>query len=138
MVALRAPAEVRGSRCLRHTDRVESRTMSQSNDQARPPADNAMRRRLKRIAHHLEPVVLVGDHGVSDAVIAETRRALEDHELIKVRIHGPDRDARQALAGGLAEACDAVIIQSIGKVAVLFRKNPHPNLKLSNLARFGG
>jgi RNA-binding protein len=100
--------------------------------------DNATRRRLKRIAHHLEPIVLVGDHGISDSLIAETRRALEDHELIKVRIHSGDREVRQTLAGELAVACEATIIQSIGKTAVLFRKNPHPNLKLSNLARFGG
>jgi RNA-binding protein len=100
-------------------------------------ARNAIKRRLKRIAHHLDPIVLVGDQGVSDAVIAETRRALEDHELIKVRIHGADRVGRQALAVKLAEACEADIIQSIGKVTVLFRKNPHPDLRLSNLARFG-
>jgi RNA-binding protein len=98
--------------------------------------DSATRRRLKRIAHHLEPIVLIGDQGVTEAVIAETARALEDHELIKVRIHGADRSGRQALASQLAEACQAVIIQSIGKVSVLFRKNPHPNLRLSNLARF--
>jgi RNA-binding protein len=102
------------------------------------PTDNATRRRLKRIAHHLEPIVLIGDHGISETLVAETQRALKDHELIKVRIHSGDREARQALANELADACEASIIQSIGKVTVLFRKNPHPNLRLSNLARFGG
>ncbi|HEX7037837.1 MAG TPA: ribosome assembly RNA-binding protein YhbY [Pseudomonadales bacterium] len=93
------------------------------------------RRRLKRIAHHLEPVVQVGERGVTDAVIAETRRALDDHELIKVRLAG-DRDARSAMARELAGACEADVVQSIGRIVVLFRKNPEPNHKLSNLTRF--
>jgi RNA-binding protein len=100
--------------------------------------DNATRRRLKRIAHHLEPVVLVGDQGISDSVVAETRRALDDHELIKVRIHSGDREDRAALADRLAEACQATIVQRIGKVAVLFRSNPEANPRLSNLARYAG
>lgn len=94
------------------------------------------RRKLKRIAHHLEPVVQVGERGVSDAVIAEARRALDDHELIKVRLAG-DREARSAMARELASACEADVVQSIGRVVVLFRKNPEPNHKLSNLTRFG-
>jgi len=104
---------------------------------AASPPDRDTRRQLKRIAHHLDPVVLVGDHGVSAALIAETQRALADHELIKVRIHAADRQERRAMAQALAEACDASMIQSIGKVTVLFRKNPEPDPKLSNLVRFG-
>lgn len=99
--------------------------------------DRETRRHLKRIAHHLDAVVLVGDNGVSDALVAETQRALADHELIKVRIHAADREARRAMVQALAEACDASVIQSIGKVTVLFRKNPEPDPKLSNLVRFG-
>lgn len=95
------------------------------------------RKQLKRIAHHLAPVVLVGERGVSEAVIAETERALADHELIKVRLTSADRTARDAMARELATACQADVVQSIGKIAVLFRKNPEPNHKLSNLTRFG-
>lgn len=100
------------------------------------PLDRETRRALKQIAHHLEAVVLVGEQGVSDAVVAETDRALDDHELIKVRIHASDRHARKALAEALATACGAAVVQSIGKVTVLFRRNPEPNPKLSNLVRF--
>lgn len=100
--------------------------------------DNETRRRLKRIAHHLDPVVLVGDQGITDALVAEANRALDDHELIKVRIHAGDRDDRRVMAEALADACDAAVVQSIGKVSVLFRKNPEPNPKLSNLTRYGG
>lgn len=101
------------------------------------PPDNETRRRLKRIAHHLHPVILVGDQGVTEALIAETERALDDHELIKVRLHSEDRDNRRSLADALAEACGAAVVQRIGKVAVLFRKNPEPKPRLSNLSRFG-
>ena len=102
-----------------------------------PALDRDTRQQLKRIAHHLDPVVIVGEHGVSEAVVAETIRALADHELIKIRIHADDRDARQATTRQLAAACDAEVVQSIGKVAVLFRRNPEPNHRLSNLTRFG-
>ncbi|MEQ8861619.1 MAG: ribosome assembly RNA-binding protein YhbY [Pseudomonadales bacterium] len=103
---------------------------------AQTALDRDTRRDLKRIAHHLDPVVLVGDQGISDALIAETERALGDHELIKVRIHAADRDARRALAEALAEACNAALVQTIGKITVLYRRNPEPNPKLSNLSRY--
>ncbi|HAR32462.1 MAG TPA: ribosome assembly RNA-binding protein YhbY [Gammaproteobacteria bacterium] len=95
------------------------------------------RKRMRQIAHHLDPVILVGDAGVTDSVIAETTRALLDHELIKVRIAGEDRTARQAGTERLAEACGAQIVQTIGKVVVLYRRNPDAKPKLSNLSRFG-
>ena len=95
------------------------------------------RRRLRQIAHHLDPVVIIGDQGVSDAVIAETERALADHELIKVRIHSGDREERAAAAAALASACHAETVQSVGKILVLFRRNPQAKPRLSNLARFG-
>lgn len=102
------------------------------------PIGSAERRRLRRIAHHLDPVVSIGEAGVSEAVIAETNRALSDHELIKVKIHGESRDARGELAAALAAGCGAEQIQSIGKVLVLYRANPEPDPNLSNLLRFKG
>lgn len=95
------------------------------------------RKRLRQIAHHLDPVVTVGDHGLSDSLIAETERALVDHELIKVRLHGSDREERARAADALATACKAEIVQSIGKILVLYRRNPDAKPRLSNLARFG-
>ncbi|MEZ5552223.1 MAG: ribosome assembly RNA-binding protein YhbY [Pseudomonadales bacterium] len=97
--------------------------------------DNQTRRQLKQIAHHLHPIVTVGDAGVSAAVIAEADRTLKDHELIKVKIHGEDRDERELMGETLAAACTAAIVQKIGKVIVLFRRNPEANPNLSNLAR---
>ncbi len=97
--------------------------------------DNKTRKRLRQIAHQLEPVVSVGDAGVSEAVIAETQRALDDHELIKVKIHAADRTDRALLGEALVEHCGATVVQKIGKVLVLFRQNPQPKPHLSNLTR---
>lgn len=99
------------------------------------PLDNQTRRRCRQIAHHLKPVVLIGERGLTNAVIEETHRALDDHELIKIRI-ADERDEREQISAKLAEQCNAQVIQKIGKTVVLFRKNPQPNTQLSNLHRY--
>jgi RNA-binding protein len=95
------------------------------------------RKRLRQIAHHLDPVIIVGDQGVSDAVVAETDRALTDHELIKVKVQSGDREERALATAALAGACSAEVVQAIGRVVVLYRRNPEAKPRLSNLARFG-
>ena len=95
------------------------------------------RKQLKQIAHHLDPVVSVGEQGASPNVLAEAQRALDDHELIKVRLHAPDRALRTAMGDELAARCDATFVQRIGKIGVLFRANPQPTRALSNLSRYG-
>ena len=99
--------------------------------------DPKTRKQLKQIAHHLDPVVSVGDHGLSESVLAEAERALNDHELIKVRIHSADRDERATLGGEIASRCSAEVVQKIGKIFVLYKSNPEPNQALSNLSRYG-
>lgn len=79
---------------------------------------------LKGRAHHLHPVVLLGAAGLTDAVIKEVERALTAHELIKVRVPGDDRDAREAIFTSLADQLGAARIQMIGKLIVLFRPRP--------------
>lgn len=79
---------------------------------------------LKGRAHALEPIVHVGTAGLTDAVIKETDRALTAHELIKVKIGGSDRDARAALVAELCAKADAASVQSVGKIAVLWRPRP--------------
>lgn len=92
---------------------------------------------LKGIGHRLEPIVTVGTNGISEAVINETIRALSDHELIKVRLPAGDSDTRKAYGVELANATESEVIHHIGRMALLFKKNPTPNEKLSNLSRFG-
>ena len=80
------------------------------------------RRHLKGLAHPLKPVILIGNAGLSDAVVAETSRALADHELIKVRLPGMDREDRDAALQLLAERTGSAFVTRIGHVAVLFKQ----------------
>jgi RNA-binding protein len=82
------------------------------------------RARLKAHAHALEPVVYVGNAGLSDTVAAEVDRALVAHELIKAKIAGTDRDAREALCEAICVRADAAAVQRVGKVLVLWRPRP--------------
>ena len=82
------------------------------------------RTHLKGRAHALEPIVQVGQGGLSDAVAVELDRALTAHELIKVKINGTDRLARQAMAVAICSRTDAVAIHQVGKIIVLWRPTP--------------
>lgn len=82
------------------------------------------RLRLRARAHHLNPVVLLGAAGLTEAVFKETDRALAAHELIKVRIPGDDRDEREAICAQLADRLGAARVQVIGKLLVLYRPRP--------------
>ena len=79
---------------------------------------------LKARAHALEPVVQIGQSGVTPAVIAEVGRAIAKRELIKVKIQVDDRDERAALGDALAAATDAAVVHRVGKVVILFRPKP--------------
>ena len=94
------------------------------------------RKRLRQIGHALNPVVMLGDKGLTENVIEETTRALADHELIKVKVAGEDREARQTAIAAIAEATDAEIVQTIGKIVLLYKKATKQNQKLSNLVRY--
>ncbi|HXH73052.1 MAG TPA: ribosome assembly RNA-binding protein YhbY [Mariprofundaceae bacterium] len=80
------------------------------------------RKELKARAHHLNPVIRVGQKGISDNLLKETDLALQSHELIKVHIAQEDRAERQATAAEIAAACHAEIVAHIGKVSILFRE----------------
>ena len=82
------------------------------------------RKALKARAHALDPVVHIGDKGLTGAVLAEIDRALASHELIKVRAGGMDRDAREAALADICARLGAQAVQHIGKVFVLYREKP--------------
>jgi RNA-binding protein len=94
------------------------------------------KRRLRQVAHQLHPIVTIAEHGTTERSIGEARRALSDHEIIKVRINGADRTVRQRIGEALATQCDSEIVQVIGKIWVLYRANADADPKLSNIARF--
>lgn len=79
------------------------------------------RRQLRALGHHLHAIVQVGDDGVTDGVIAATAQALEDHELIKVRI-ADERDGREAAIEQLAEGTGSAVAQVLGRTVLLFKR----------------
>ncbi|OJX09467.1 MAG: hypothetical protein BGO72_06455 [Burkholderiales bacterium 70-64] len=85
------------------------------------PAD---RRALRARAHHLDPVVMIGDAGLSRAVLAEADRALGAHGLIKIRVLGDDREQRQTLLAEICSALGCTAVQSIGKLLIVYRPRP--------------
>jgi putative YhbY family RNA-binding protein len=88
----------------------------------------AQRKVHRAAAHHLDPVVIVGADGLSDAVVREVDSALRAHELIKVRVFADDRAARESMLAQLSERLDAAAIQHIGKLLVLWRPAPPKTL----------
>jgi RNA-binding protein len=81
------------------------------------------RRKLKALAHPLQPTVHVGKAGITDAVVASVDRALLDHELIKVQMREPED--KKAMAQHLAEATAAALCGLLGHTVILYR--PHPD-----------
>ncbi|MEN8213435.1 MAG: ribosome assembly RNA-binding protein YhbY [Pseudomonadota bacterium] len=83
----------------------------------------AQKRFLRSKAHHLKPVVMVGQHGLGKNVLHEVDLALDAHELIKIRLSVGDREEKQKILAEIIGASKAELIQSIGHVSVLFRRN---------------
>jgi RNA-binding protein len=81
------------------------------------------KKHLRRLGHVLKPVVMIGQHGLTPGVVAEAARALEDHELIKVRARVGGRDGRDTALQALAAQTGAAIVQRIGNVGLLYREN---------------
>ena len=84
----------------------------------------AERKAHRAEAHHLDPVVMIGNDGLTPAVVRETDAALKAHGLIKVRVLGDDREQREAIFQQLADQLGAAPIQHIGKLLVLWRPKP--------------
>ena len=81
----------------------------------------AQTRFLRGQAHDLKALLQVGGKGISEALVAEVDGALEHHELIKVKIAGNERDARDAMIVELANRAGAALVQRIGHTAILYR-----------------
>lgn len=77
---------------------------------------------LKSQAHHLKPVVIIGSGGLSDGVANEIERALNDHELIKIRISQEERDVRKSITAQIIANHQAELIGSIGHIIILYRR----------------
>jgi len=82
------------------------------------------RRALRAKAHHLHPVVAIGQHGLTPSVLREIDVNLRAHELIKVRAFSDIRGEREAMLGQICAKLDAAAVQHIGKLLVLWRPTP--------------
>jgi RNA-binding protein len=89
------------------------------------------RRFLRALGHHKDPIVQIGKNGLTDAVTSAVDSALEQHELVKVRIGTECPDDREDVAEALAEALRAQVAQVIGRTILLYRRHPkEPKIKL--------
>jgi putative YhbY family RNA-binding protein len=94
--------------------------MTENNIQLSP----VQRRALRAAAHHLNPVVSISQKGLTASVLAEIDRCLKAHELIKLRLYGIEREAREALFIEICTALKCAEVQHIGNLLVLWRENP--------------
>lgn len=84
---------------------------------------NPQKRYLRGLAHDLKPIVLVGAKGVTPSLVAELDQALEQHELVKVKVAAEDRETRDAWIAELAGQSEADLVSRIGHTAVLYRRS---------------
>lgn len=90
----------------------------------------AQRRFLRAQAHALNPIVLIGDAGLSAAVLKEIGASLKAHELIKVKVAGDDRAEREHMLEAICQTLGAAPVQHIGKTLVIYKPADKPKLKL--------
>ncbi len=92
------------------------------------------KKRFRAIGHHLSPVVTIAGKGLSESVSAELSRAIADHELIKIKIIA-DREERKETLALIEKEQGVTIIQSIGKIALIYRAALEADPALSNILR---
>ena len=85
---------------------------------------------LRGLGHALKPLIMVGDAGLSDALLAEFESTLAHHELIKVRIKAGDRESRDKMVDELCSTRGADLVQRVGNMALLFRSNPEKKKRI--------
>ena len=92
-------------------------------------------KQLRAIGHKLKPVITIAGNGLSEGVMTELERALNDHELIKVKLAVGGREARTDVSKQSCDQLAAEVIQTIGNVIVILRRSEKPDPRLSNLIR---
>ncbi|NHI00346.1 ribosome assembly RNA-binding protein YhbY [Oceanimonas pelagia] len=85
--------------------------------------NNKQRQYLKGLAHSLKPVVLLGQHGLTEGVLAEIDLALNHHELIKVKVAAEDRDVKKLIMDAIVRETGAVKVQTIGHILTIYRQS---------------
>jgi RNA-binding protein len=96
------------------------------------PLTGSQRRYLRSQAHHLQPVVQIGKTGLAPNVLAAVDRALEQHELIKVRFQDFKAQKRE-LSRAIAQASNSELIGAVGHVCLFYRRHPDPDKRKIHL-----
>ena len=96
---------------------------------------NEQKKDYRSIGHTLNPIVTVAGNGLTEGVMEELNRALDDHELIKIKVSVGDREVKKAVITELVKKTAAELVQQIGNTALLLRRNPKAKPALSNLQR---
>ncbi|HEC20433.1 MAG TPA: ribosome assembly RNA-binding protein YhbY [Gammaproteobacteria bacterium] len=91
---------------------------------------NKQNKYLRGLAHSLKPVVMIGNNGVTEALLKELDERLAHHELIKVRISGVDREARLQMAQKLCAQSGSELVNTIGHIAIIYRPARQPIIQL--------
>ena len=92
--------------------------------------NNKQKKHLKGLAHPLNPVVMIGQNGVSEAVLNEINATLEAHELIKIKIRCDDQEELKPLVKEITDKVSASLVQVLGHTVVLYRTAKEPKIKL--------
>lgn len=85
---------------------------------------------LKGLAHSLKPVVMLGNNGLTEAVVAEIDFALNHHELIKVKIPTDDRETKALIVDAICREANAIKVQVIGKTLIIFRQSQEKKIRI--------
>ncbi|NQZ83391.1 MAG: ribosome assembly RNA-binding protein YhbY [Colwellia sp.] len=88
---------------------------------------------LKGLAHALKPVVLLGNNGLTEAVVAEIDYALGHHELIKIKIPTDDRETKGLIVEAICRETNATKIQLIGKTVIIYRQSEEKKIRIPKL-----
>ena len=88
---------------------------------------------LRGIAHNLNPIVTIGGKGLTDAVMNEVELALEQHELVKIKMPSNSKAEKVALLAQVTGQSNSVPVQIIGRVGVIYRSNPEPKITLPSI-----
>ncbi|MFT5812484.1 MAG: RNA-binding protein [Psychroserpens sp.] len=88
---------------------------------------------LKGLAHSLKPVVLLGNNGLTEAVVAEIDYALNHHELIKIKIPTDDRETKALIVEAICRETNSTKVQVIGKTLVIFRQTEEKKIRIPKI-----
>jgi RNA-binding protein len=92
--------------------------------------NNSQIKHLKGLAHELKPVVMIGDKGLTDAVMEEIKIALDAHELVKINIRADEREERQQMIERIIKRTQSAKVQTIGSKLVIFKRSKEAKLEI--------